>query len=200
MKTSSVQSNSSVSVHDLHRRMAGSAPVELVDVRTPAEYASAHVAGSRLAPLDALDAAAYLAGREQPGQPLHLLCQSGPRAVRAIEKFRRAGFDGCVLVEGGLQAWIDAGLPVERGTRAVLPLMRQVQIVVGLVSATGAALALGVNRWFALVPLITGGGLLFAGLTGFCGLAMLLAKMPWNRRAGTAPDSCRCPLTSSVLP
>ena len=110
-----------------------------------------------------------------------MLCQSGGRARKAIEKLERAGVQGCVLVEGGTQAWMDAGLPVNRGESKVLPLMRQVQITIGIVSATGAALALAVNPWFALLPLITGCGLLFAGVTGYCGLALLLAKMPWNR-------------------
>ena len=97
---------------------------------------------------------------------------------------------GCVLVEGGTQAWIDAGLPVNRGESKVLPLMRQVQITVGCLSAAGAALALAVNPWFALLPLITGCGLLFAGLTGFCGLALLLAKMPWNKTSTRSSAAC----------
>ena len=84
-------------------------------------------------------------------------------------------------MEGGTQAWIDAGLPVNRGESGVLPLMRQVQITVGFISAAGAVLALTVNPRFAVIPLVAGCGLLFAGLTGFCGLALLLAKMPWNK-------------------
>lgn len=95
-----------------------------------------------------------------------------------------------MLVEGGTQAWIDAGLPVNSGDSKVLPLLRQVQIAVGLVSAVGAALALLVHPWFAGVPLILGCGLMFAGLTGQCGLALLLAKMPWNQQAIGKPASC----------
>jgi fatty acid desaturase len=83
--------------------------------------------------------------------------------------------------KGARRAWIDAGLPTERAQSTVLPLMRQVQITVGLISAAGAALALAVNPLFAIIPLVMGCGLLFAGLTGMCGLALLLAKMPWNR-------------------
>ena len=83
------------------------------------------------------------------------------------------------------------GLPVERGESKVLPLMRQVQIVVGFLSATGAALALGVNVRFAIIPLLTGCGLLFAGLTGTCGMALLLAKMPWNRSVDGS-SGCGC--------
>jgi hypothetical protein len=115
------------------------------------------------------------------GDPIYILCQSGGRARKAIAKLEEAGVDGCVLVEGGTQAWIDAGLPVERSGGGGLPLMRQVQIIVGSLSGLGAALALAVNSYFAVIPLILGCGLLFAGLTGTCGLALLLAKMPWNR-------------------
>ena len=86
-----------------------------------------------------------------------------------------------MLVEGGTQGWIDAGLPVNRGQSHVLPLMRQVQITVGFLSASGAVLALVVSPLFAIVPLVMGCGLLFAGISGTCGLALLLAKMPWNR-------------------
>ena len=120
-----------------------------------------------------------------------VICQAGARARSAIAQFRRAGYQGCVLVEGGIQAWMDAGLPVIRGTSRVLPLMQQVQVIVGLLSIIGAVLALAVNGWFAVVPLALGCGLLFAGLTGFCGLALVLAKMPWNRTAGSNPG-CSC--------
>jgi rhodanese-related sulfurtransferase len=183
------QSETSVSPRELHRRLAAGPPVRLLDVRTPAEFAAAHVPGARLVPLDELDCATFLKQHDAGDKLIYVLCQSGGRARRAIEKFQRAGFDGCVLVEGGTQAWIDAGLPVNLGESRVLPLMRQVQIVVGAVSATGAVLALTVNPWFALVPLATGCGLLFAGISGFCGLALVLAKMPWNRAAKGQSDS-----------
>jgi len=172
---------SSVTARELQRRLTAGQAACLLDVRTPGEYAAAHVPGAKLIPLDELDAATI--GRELSGErsPVYVLCQSGGRARRAIEKLTRAGLEGCVLVEGGTQAWMDAGLPVDRGESRVLPLMRQVQIAVGLLSAAGALLALTINPLFAIVPLLTGSGLLFAGLTGFCGLALLLAKMPWNK-------------------
>jgi rhodanese-related sulfurtransferase len=178
--SATVHAKKSASPHELHRRICDGAGVELLDVRTPGEFATAHVPGARLIPLDDLDAAVFLKRRISK-KPIYVLCESGRRARKAIEKFRRAGFDDCVLVEGGTQAWMEAGLPINRGESKTLPLMRQVQIAVGAICATGAALALVVNPWFALVPLATGCGLLFAGLTGFCGLALVLAKMPWNR-------------------
>jgi rhodanese-related sulfurtransferase len=184
------QSQTAIQPPELHRLMGGGQPVQLLDVRTPGEFAAAHVPGAKLIPLDELDAAAFCRERAADGSPVYVLCQSGGRARRAIEKLERAGVQGCVLVEGGTQAWIDAGLPVNRGASRVLPLMRQVQITVGFLSAAGAALALTVNPRFALIPLVVGCGLLFAGLTGFCGLALLLAKMPWNKTSTCNSASC----------
>ena len=162
---------------------------EMLDVRTPPEFAGAHVPGARLIPLSELSVEAVLAGHT-PDAPIYVLCQAGPRARLAIEQFERAGCEDCVLVEGGTQAWIDAGLPVHGGVRKVLPIMRQVQIVVGASSAAGTILALAVNRWFAVLPLFFGCGLLFAGITGTCGMALLLARMPWNRGRDSSCDCC----------
>lgn len=72
----------------------------------------------------------------------------------------------------------------------MIPLLRQVQIVMGLVSALGSGLAPGVEVRFALLPLVTGSGRLFAGVTGTGGLARLLAKMPWNGRSAGPPGTC----------
>ena len=161
---------------------------ELLDVRTTSEYASAHIPGARLIPLHELKVETILAQHE-PGTPIYVLCQAGARASKAIEQFERVGSKDCILVEGGTQAWIDAGLPVHHGARSVLPLMRQVQIVAGTISAVGAILALTVNHWFAVLPLFIGCGFIFAGVTGTCGLALMLARMPWNRGQAT---SCQC--------
>ena len=179
-----LQAKTSIQPLELQRLLAAGDPAQLLDVRTPGEFATAHVPGAKLIPLGDLDAAAFQRQRGSEEIPVYVFCQSGGRARTAIEKLERAGIHGCVLVEGGTQGWIDAGLPTERAPSRALPLMRQVQITVGLVSAVGAALALAVNPLFAIIPLVMGCGLLFAGLTGICGLAHLLAKMPWNRAQG----------------
>ena len=176
-----LQVRTSIAPHELHRVLAGGGPAQLLDVRTPAEFAGAHVPGAKLIPLDDLDPASFARQRGAEKIPVYVLCQSGGRARKAIERLERAGVRNCVLVEGGTQGWIDAGLPVNRGQSHVLPLMRQVQITVGFLSASGAVLALAVSPFFAIVPLVMGCGLLFAGISGTCGLALLLAKMPWNR-------------------
>ena len=88
-----------------------------------------------------------------------------------------------MLVEGGLDAWKAAGLPVTVDRRQPLELQRQVQIGAGSLAFLGTALGLLVSPWFLAVPLFVGAGLITAGVTGFCGLARLLARAPWNRAA-----------------
>jgi rhodanese-related sulfurtransferase len=176
-----LQVETSIAPRQLHRLLEAGGPLQLLDVRTPGEFTSAHVPGAKLIPLDDLDPASFQQQRGAAENPVYVLCQSGGRARRAIKKLEEAGVRGCVLVEGGTQAWLDAGLPVIHGQSRVLPMMRQVQITVGFISGVGAALALTVHPLFAIIPLVTGAGLLFAGITGICGLALLLAKMPWNR-------------------
>jgi rhodanese-related sulfurtransferase len=154
----------------------------LLDVRSAAEYDGQHVKGAVLQPLDSLVASEWKA---PPGAgPLYVLCQTGGRAASAAALLAKEGV-ACSVVEGGMEAWVAAGLPVEQGASRVLPLMRQVQLVIGLVSGTGAALAVWKHPLFALIPLFTSAGLIFAGATGYCGLALLLARMPWNQRSGT---------------
>jgi rhodanese-related sulfurtransferase len=155
-------------------------------VRSPAEYDAAHLPGSVLLPLDQLRPDRLRELQIPLEGDFFVLCQSGGRARKAARQLAASGFLRSWVVEGGLDACIQAGLTVDRGTRAVLPLMRQVQIVIGTVSSAGAGLALLKDPRFAVIPLFTGLGLLFAGLTGTCGLALLLARMPWNRRRAGA--------------
>ena len=176
-----MQTKTSITPTELNCLLKASGAAVLLDVRTPGEFATGHVPGAQLLPLDDLDPAAFLRQCGTADRPIYVLCQSGGRACKAIEKFQRAGFNGCVLVEGGTAAWIAAGLPVQHEANRGLPLMRQVQIVVGTLTATGVVLAMTVNPRFFIIPLLMGCGLLFAGVTGFCGLALLLAKLPWNR-------------------
>lgn len=151
-----------------------------LDVRTPVEYEEERIAGSTLMPLDQLNP--QQAGQLSGAADLAVLvCRSGKRAQQAQQRLANAGAGPWVVLEGGLNAWVAAGLPVERSSRKRLPLMRQVQLIIGLLALTGSLLALTVDRQFAWIPLFLGAGLTMAGATGWCGLAILLAKMPWNR-------------------
>jgi rhodanese-related sulfurtransferase len=151
----------------------------VLDVRTPVEFGKVHVVQARSVPLDELNAESLSLPKEQP---VYLLCRSGQRATKAAEKLSRAGFAEPIVIEGGTLAWIDAGLPVTRGVTRVISLERQVRIVAGSLVFTGVVLGWLVNHWFFILSGFVGAGLMFAGITDFCGMGLLLAKMPWNKR------------------
>jgi len=160
----------------------GDAPV-MIDVRTPAEYAEVHAPGARLLPLDTISPeklANDLAG--EPGRPVYVFCRSGARARMACERLRGSNIPVCI-VEGGVQAWADAGLPVIRG-KGVISLERQVRIAAGSLVLLGVSLGFGLHPVFFGLSAFVGGGLVFAGVTDTCGMAMLLARMPWNQVSG----------------
>jgi rhodanese-related sulfurtransferase len=177
-----------ITVQELQKILASSGTTGLIDVRTPAEFAGIHVPGARSMPLDQLDCGAALAGHNND-TPFYILCHSGARAKRAAEKFAAFGFNNCVVVEGGTQAWANAGLPVERGARTVLPLDRQLQITMGCIVLTGVLLSQFVNHAWVWLSGFVGCGLIFAGVSGICALRMLIARMPWNQ-AGSENKSC----------
>jgi rhodanese-related sulfurtransferase len=164
----------------LHEEMK-QRPVDLIDVRTPAEFRSIHAVGARNLPLDRMDPSGLLAGRADRG-PLYVICHSGARAYKAAERLAAAGFDRAIVVEGGTQAWRVAGLPSVKGLSA-FSVERQAQLTIGLSVLTGAILALTVSPWFALVSAFFGAGLAVAGITGRCQLAVVIGSLPWNRSA-----------------
>jgi len=176
-----------ISPPELQKLLAEQPGLPVLDVRTPAEYAGAHVKEARNVPLGDLNPQKfYSEAALSKDQPVYLLCQSGGRARKAAEKFAGDGFDNGVVIEGGTQAWIDAGLPVERGSVKVISLERQVRIAAGSLVLTGALLSWFVNYAFIGLAAFVGAGLVFAGITDFCGMGLLLARLPWNNRKPTA--------------
>ena len=158
----------------------------LLDVRTPSEHAQIHVPGVHLIPLDRLDATELegVAGFSKD-TPVFILCHSGGRAKQAAEKLSRAGYQDCVVVEGGTSAWAANGLPVVRGTSRVIALERQVRIAAGALVLIGVLLSHFVNPAFIWLSGFVGAGLIFAGVTDWCGMGILISKMPWNARAAS---------------
>lgn len=152
----------------------------LIDVREPDEHARERIAEARLAPLSRFDPTAF-AGEKDKIAVFH--CNSGNRTGQAAEQLAGAGFAEAYQLEGGLQAWKHAGLPVIQDRKAPLPIMRQVQIGAGGLVLLGVVLAVLISPWFMALSAFVGAGLVMAGITGFCGMARLLAHMPWNRRA-----------------
>jgi rhodanese-related sulfurtransferase len=161
----------------------------LIDVRTPAEFRAMHAEGAVLVPLDRLDAKKL--GSENRG-PVYLICGSGTRAKLAAEKLDAAGVPQPTIIQGGTNAWEAAGLPVVRGKSAI-SLERQVRIAAGSLVLVGTILGWFVHRYFYGLSAFVGAGLVFAGITDTCGMAMLLARAPWNHGGGdAAPHDSAC--------
>jgi rhodanese-related sulfurtransferase len=155
--------------------------VDLIDVRTPAEYQSIHAEQARSTPLDTLDPAQVLASRAgKADEPIYFICKAGTRAGKACEKMAAAGFARAVNVEGGTDAWAAAGLPVVRG-QSTMSLERQVRIAAGSLVLLGLLLAWILHPVFALLSAFVGGGLVYSGVSDTCGMGMILAKAPWNQ-------------------
>lgn len=155
--------------------------IELIDVRTPVEFREVHAQIAKNVPLDQLDPQAIMNRRNGTSdEPLYLICNKGGRGEKACQKFLAAGYDNVVIVSGGTQAWLAAGLPVQRGKKAI-SLERQVRIAAGSGILVSSLLAIAVHPYFAGIAAFTGAGLVFAGVTDTCGMGMMLAKMPWNQ-------------------
>ena len=161
--------------------------VELIDVRTPAEYREVHAESARPVPLDALDPDVMESRDSSRTGRCTRSADRGAGAGRRAEKFLAAGYPNVVNVEGGTLAWERLGLPVVRGEKA-MSLERQVRIAAGSLVVLGTALGAFVHPAFLGLAAFVGAGLVFAGVTDTCGMGMLLARMPWNRgwRGGAA--------------
>ncbi len=171
-----------ISVQDLARLVGSGEAIQVVDVRSAGEYAAGHVPQATNIPLEQIEVRLDDLGRA----PVAVLCQSGNRAGMACEVL--AGHhEDVILVEGGTDAWIAAGLPVVSTTTSKWALERQVRFIAGLLVLAGTVLAVLVAPSWVYLAMFVGAGLTFAGLTNFCGMAFLLARLPWNRPA--APSS-----------
>ena len=151
----------------------------VIDVRTPVEFAEVRVSQARNIPLDELKPGSLQLPKDQP---VYLLCRSGQRATKAADKLAKEGFSQPIVVEGGTLAWIGANLPVTRSAGKIISLERQVRIVAGSLVFFGVALGWFVHRGFYGLSAFVGAGLVFAGVTDFCGMGLLIARLPWNKR------------------
>ena len=168
---------------ELQKLLTAQPDLSLIDVRTPVEFAEVHVPQARNIPLDQVNPGELAGpGQMRKDQPVYLLCRNGGRATKAADKFARAGFEQPFVVEGGTLGWIAANLPVTRGLTRVISLERQVRIVAGSLVLIGVVLGWLVHRDFFGLSAFVGAGLVFAGITDFCGMGLLLAKLPWNTR------------------
>ena len=102
-----------ITARDLYKKIQlGESPI-ILDVRTESEFEEARISGSRHMPLGELKPDVFM--RDVGNQEIYVVCLHGMRADRAIERFEKAGYQNCSRLIGGLQAWIDEGLPVDQG-------------------------------------------------------------------------------------
>lgn len=167
----------------------------VLDVRTPAEFESAHIPGAYNVPLDTLKE-----HREEIARHLDedvvLVCRSGQRATQAEQALASAGLLNVRVLQGGMQAWQQADGPVNRG-RERWDLERQVRLAAGslVFGSVLASAAMPRIKWLAAG---VGAGLGVAALTNTCVMGNLLSKLPYNRDAGHDPRTVIAELAGSA--
>lgn len=170
-----------ITVDQLSQLIDTDRTLQLIDVRSPGEYASGHVPRAMNIPLEQVDARLG----DLSDSKVAILCQSGNRARAACDLLKEHHPE-LLLVEGGTQAWIQAGKPIVKGVSSRWSLERQVRLVAGLMILAGTILAVTVQPTWVYLAMFVGAGLTFAGATNQCGMAMLLGKLPWNQPAKCA--------------
>lgn len=166
------------SVSALREQMAADRTT-LIDVREWPEFAAGRVAGSRLLPLGEIPARA--AEIDRSGS-VYVICRTGRRSAEAVAQLEAMGFDNAINVTGGFEAWRKEGFPFERDERAPWSIERQVRFTAGLLVLTGVLLSVFVHPYFIALSGLVGFGLAFTATIDWCGMGILISKMPWNRR------------------
>jgi rhodanese-related sulfurtransferase len=187
----------SIKPHKLHELQSSGRLLDLIDVRTPAEFREVHVPFARNVPLESFDARQLQECQHRsPDKAVYVICRQGNRSQQACKKLQDAGVNAA-NIEGGTLAWAAAGLPVVRGQR-MIPLDGQVRIAIGLIVLASSALAAFIHPYWIALAAFMGAGLIFSGVSGFCGLSQILARMPWNQAVGgprtdasNSTDCCR---------
>ena len=163
----------------VHARLAAGAAV-LVDIREADEFARMHIPGAKSQPLSAWEQAHLTI---DPAADVIFTCRTGMRTGGACDRLAARVAGEAFVLDGGLDGWVKAGLPVAQDRAAPMEINRQVQITAGLLILTGVLLGfLVAPGWFGLSAFV-GAGLTFAGLSGTCAMARLLMFAPWNRAA-----------------
>jgi len=154
----------------------------LVDIRDRADFLREHIPQALSLPLTEITTGKTVEGSDQ--QPVIFHCQAGMRTTNNAEQLMRAASSGNVfLMSGGINAWKSAALPIIEDKKQPLPIIRQVHITAGILVLVGVIAGYAVDSRLFLLSGFIGAGLIFSGVSGFCGMASLLQKMPWNKAA-----------------
>ena len=152
--------------------------VDFINVCTTVEYKEKHIEGVRSVPLDEIE---RHIDEFNGKKTIYVHCRSGSRSQKAVSILEELGVEAeLVNVGGGLQSWDDAGFQTMSLTKR-LPLMRQVMLAAGVLVLLGFVLSVTIHSNFIFLSVFVGAGLAMSGLTGWCGMAIILSKMPWNK-------------------
>ena len=169
-----------ISVRELLNSLRSADNFGVLDVRSAAEFATGHIPGAVNIPMEQVERRML----DIPPGPLVLVCEAGKRAE--IVAGWLSDQKGVTVLDGGTKAWRTAGYPLVTCAPCRWTLERQVRLIAGIIVLLGTVLAVVVNANWVYLSMFIGAGLTFAGATNICGMAILLAKMPWNSRGNTA--------------
>ena len=170
-----------ISCHEFVQRYRKDPSLLMIDVRSPAEFRARHIQGAHSLPLVSVSARCIRKLQSRPQQPVYLLCQSGGRALQAASKLLAQDAEMVTfVVEGGTEA-CEVDLPIDSHGGGVIAMERQVRIAAGVLVLLGALLGALIHPNFHWLSAVIGAGLLLSGLTNSCGMARVLAVMPWNK-------------------
>ncbi|WP_053982002.1 rhodanese-like domain-containing protein [Marinagarivorans algicola] len=178
----SISTQSAVDFSALFNQQKGT--ITVLDLRTAAEVQGEYLEGCVCLPVQELTPDSFDAKLNEVGhtdEPVYLLCQSGKRAQVAVDKLQGKTQRPLVIIDGGLNGLKAAGVGVKNGGGKVISLERQVRIAAGFLVVLGVALGALVSSYLYGISAFVGAGLMFAGITDTCGMAMCLAHMPWNK-------------------
>ncbi|MDQ6988832.1 MAG: rhodanese-like domain-containing protein [Mariprofundaceae bacterium] len=167
-----------INVHDFYQKVQKGEFEHWLDVRSAAEFHSerADCTLTKNHPLDKLDSLDLAKDAE-----IYVSCRTGARSAKAQKRLQELGFSHVINIEGGYLAWQAAGLPTTK-TKGQFPIMRQVQMVAGALILLGSLGSLYITPDLIWLAAFVGAGLTFAGASGWCGMALMLGAMPWNKK------------------
>lgn len=151
---------------------------QLIDVREAVEYQSEHLPGARNVPLSVFEKSMDVVDLSQP---VYVLCRTGSRAVQAVRLLQKNGCENVYQIEGGLEALKSGGFDTIKGPSRVWAMDRQVRMGAGVMILIGVLGSWFIHSGFLFLSAFVACGLIFSAFTNTCGMALLLAKCPWNQ-------------------
>ena len=152
---------------------------QLIDVREYSEFAAQCIDGSEHVPLSELEKNVEKIDKTRC---VYLICRTGNRASQAAKRLENIGIKNTVILAGGLEAWRQRGLPVKEGASKIWAMERQVRFAAGFLVILGFLLSWLIHPLFIVLSLFVASGLIYSAATDTCGMAMLLSRMPWNKK------------------